>query len=445
MKSHDPDSADRQMSPRGVAVAALVGTTIEFYDFFVYGTSVVLVLGTLFFPSGNPLTSTLLAFATLGVGFLARPLGGLFFAHFGDRVGRKNTLIVSLMMMGVATVAVGLLPTYDQIGMWAPALLVMLRLVQGLAVGGEWGGAVLLAVEHAPPDKRALYGSFPQFGSPLGLLLSSAVIGLFGLMPAESYAAWGWRMPFLLSVILLAVGVVIRLKMEESTSFVAAQANNEIVSLPIKEIFRTFWRTVVVASGVTLIAHSLTLLVSFLPSYATTTYDLAPGIATTSLVVASAGAVLALVVMARLVDGRDRRRFTLVGGVLTAVWAFPAFYLPAEWGAAGLMISVTVGYVFLIPHYAALSSFLADMFPAHVRYSGVSLCYQLSAVLGGGLLPILTGYLVSRVGGASWPAAALLAGTGLITAASSLLARRVPTTGVAPVVAGPKSLRPAGR
>src|SRR5690606_15218870 len=236
--------------------------------------------------------------------------------HFGDRVGRKNTLIVSLMMMGVATVAVGLLPTYDQIGMWAPALLVMLRLVQGLAVGGEWGGAVLLAVEHAPPDKRALYGSFPQFGSPLGLLLSSAVIGLFGLMPAESYAAWGWRMPFLLSIILLAVGVVIRLKMEESTRYVAAQAHNEIASLPIKEIFRTFWRTVVVASGVTLIAHSLTLLVSFLPSYATTTYDLAPGVATTSLVVASAGAVLALVVMARLVDGRDRRRFTLIGGVL---------------------------------------------------------------------------------------------------------------------------------
>ncbi|WP_051792635.1 MFS transporter [Amycolatopsis jejuensis] len=417
------------MSARGVGAAALIGTTIEFYDFFVFGTTVVLVLGSQFFPASDPLTSSLLAFSTLGAGFLTRPLGGLLFAHFGDRAGRKKTLVVSLLMMGLATSLVGLIPTYDRIGIWAPIILVALRLVQGLAVGGEWGGAVLLAVEHAPRAKRAFYGSLPQFGSPLGLLLSSAVIALFQLMPAEAYRAWGWRVPFLLSIVLLLVGLVVRLRIEESASFVEAKARDQVVSVPVVSVVKQFWRVVLVGTGVTVIAHSLLILVNFLPSYAKSRLGVPASAGTNGLVIASAAAVLALAVVIRLLDGRDRRKFAALGGLLTAAWAFPGFLLTVHWGTAGLIIALTVGYVLLMGHYGALSSLLADLFPTHLRYSGISLCYQLSAIVGGSLLPLLTSYLVERAGGAYWPAAALLAASGVVTLVASLLARPVPTTG----------------
>ncbi|RYE40460.1 MAG: MFS transporter [Hyphomicrobiales bacterium] len=423
-------TARRPLGPSGVAAVSLIGTTIEYYDFYVYTTTVVMVLGPLFFPADDALTSSLLAFSTLGIGFLARPLGGMIFAHYGDRFGRKNTLVTSLLMMGVATVLVGILPTYAQVGVWAPILLVTCRFVQGLAVGGEWGGAVLLAVEHAPAKKRAFYGAFPQFGSPLGLLVSSGVISLFMLMPSGAFESWGWRIPFLLSIVMLAVGLVMRLRIEESKDYVKAATERVAdVKLPIAMVVRDHWRVVVVGTGITLISHSLYIITTFLPSYAKSTLGVSAGVATNSLVIASACGVVVLGIIAVKIDGRDRRRFALTSAVLLGLWAFPAFFLASAWGTAGMTIAVTVGYLSVLGHYAVLSSLLADLFPTNVRFTGISLCYQLSAILAGGILPLLTSYFVGAAGGSYWPAPTLLAATCVLTAVASMLARPVPTTG----------------
>lgn len=418
-------SANRRkpLGPRGVAAAAMIGTTIEWYDFFVYGTSVVLVLGPLFFPNENPLTASLLAFSTLGVGFLARPLGGIVFAHFGDRVGRKGAMIVSLIMMGLATVAVGLLPTFDQIGVWAPVLLVLLRFVQGLAVGGEWGGAVLISVEHAPIEKRALYGTAPQFGSPLGLLASSAIIALLQLMPADQFNAWGWRVPFLLSFVLLIVGLYMRRRLEESVVFESAKGSEK--RLPLAVVWRDHRRALLTGAGICLIAHAYFIIVSFLPAYARTEFGVSVAAATWSLVIASVVALVSLAVVAPRLDGLNRRKVAMFGGLMGAIVVVPTFVAASVFGSIGLLIAVPLAYLFVQGQYAALPSLLTELFPPEVRYTGVSLCYQISAIIGGGLMPIAASYLVSRTGGSWLPAAALMIVAGLVTALAAAKAPAV--------------------
>lgn len=353
----------KPLSPRGVAFAALIGTAIEYYDFFVYSTSVALFLGVLFFPTDDPLMSSLIAFATVGVGFIARPFGGLFFAHFGDKFGRKHTLVIVLLLMSGATILIGCLPTYADVGVLAPILLISLRFIQGFAVGGEWGGAVLLATEKAPPEKRAFYGTFPQYGSPLGLLSSAGVLTLVQLMPEEQLLAWGWRIPFLLSVVLLVVGLIVRTRIEESTAFLNAKENNETIRVPIATVVRKHWRVVVVGVAITLIAHSSFGITQFLPSYAVAQFDV-PGIAgSNALVVASAIAVVGLAIISRMMDGRDRRKFIFVGALVLALWTWPSFLLVEHYGTAGLFVAMAVGYVGMFPQYAALGSTLSDMFP----------------------------------------------------------------------------------
>jgi MFS family permease len=397
----------------------MIGSAIEWYDFYVYGTSIVLILGPLFFPAAEPLTGTLLAFSTFAIGFLARPLGAIVLAHVGDRVGRTRALVLSLLLMGCATVGVGLLPTYAEIGALAPVLLVTLRLLQGFAVGGEWGGAALLAVEHAPQRRRTLYGSLPQFGTPIGLLFSSIAILLAGLIPDEAFRSWGWRLPFLASMPLVLVGLYIRIRIEDSDEFRGAHSVRAQRRLPLMEILRHHRRAVVVGTSATLVCHAAYIISSFLPSYATTALQTSDRTALVALCVAGVGGIGALAAVGWWSGARDRRPLAVVGAGLSALWVFPAFQLAGSAGGPGLVVAVTVGLGVLMLQYAVLPALLADQFPVEVRYTGVSLCFQLSAVVGGGLVPLLASALVSHLDHYA-PAALLLVVAGAVSAAGSL-------------------------
>lgn len=411
---------------RRLVAAATIGSAIEWYDFYVYGTSVVLVLGPLFFPTTDPVTSTLLAFATFGVGFLARPVGAVVLSHLGDRVGRKHALVLSLLLMGAATVAVGLLPTYDQVGLMAPVLLVLLRLVQGFAVGGEWGGAVLLVLEHAPADRRTLWGSLPQYGTPAGLLASSVAILLASQMPDEVFFDWGWRLPFLVSAALVVVGLWVRWGVQDAEEFLVARRSGALRRRPLLQVFARHRRAVLVGTAATLVCHAAYILSSFLPSYATTALGSTEQVALLALVVASTVAILVLLVTGLWAGDRDPRPVAAAGSLLTAAWVYPAFLLADVARAPGLVVAVAVGLGVLMLQYAVLPALLAAQFPVEVRYTGISMCFQISAVLGGGLLPILAGSLVSRADGHYWPAAGLLVVAGAVSCLGALGCARAP-------------------
>ena len=401
----------------------MVGTAIEWYDFFVYGTSAVLVLGPLFFPTDDPLTGSLLAFSTFGIGFLVRPVGAAVLAHIGDRYGRKRSLVFSLLLMGAATIAVGLLPTYAQVGVWAPVMLVLLRCAQGFAVGGEWGGAVLLAVEHAPAERRAWYGSFPQWGTPLGLAGSALAILLARAVSGDAFLTWGWRLPFLFSAVLVLVGLWVRARITEPDEFLAVQRARATLRYPLAELLRHYRQPLALGVAATFVCHAAYIITSFLPAYATSTLAVPPGWALVGLVVASGASMVVLAEVGRRSDRVDRRRFAAVGALIAGAWGFPAFALTARFDGPGLIVGMTVGLAGLMVQYAVLPSLLADQFPVQLRYTGVSACFQVSAVLGGALLPILASSLVGAVDGGYWPAATLLLGAGVVTVLGALRCR----------------------
>ena len=424
----------------------MVGTAIEWYDFFVYGTSAVLVLGPLFFPTGDPLTGSLLAFSTFGIGFLVRPLGAVVLAHLGDRYGRKGSLVFSLFLMGTATVTVGLLPTYAQVGIWAPLMLVLMRCAQGFAVGGEWGGAVLLAVEHAPPGRRAWYGSFPQWGTPIGLAGSALAILLARELSGDAFLVWGWRLPFLFSAVLVLVGLWVRARVDESDEFLAVQQAQATLRFPLGELLRQHRRALVVGVAATLVCHAAYILTSFLPAYATSTLDVPAGWALVALVVASAASMAVLAVVGLRSDLLDRRRCAALGAVLIGSWVFPAFALSAALRGPGLVLAMSVGLAGLMLQFAVIPSLLAELFPVRLRYTGVSACFQLSAVLGGALLPISASWLVGVAGGSYWPAATLLLGAAGVTTLGALRCRpAVPVPRIGRAVALPQSRTGRGR
>jgi MFS family permease len=403
----------------------MIGTAIEWYDFFVYGTSAVLVLGPLFFPTTNALTGTLLAFSTFGIGFLVRPVGAVVLSHVGDRYGRKRALVFSLLLMGVATTAVGLLPTQAQIGVWAPVLLVLLRCAQGFAVGGEWGGAVLMAVEHAPPQRRAWYGSFPQWGTPLGLAASSLAILGARAVSGDGFLVWGWRLPFLFSAVLVLVGLWIRSRVTEAEDFANVQREGATLRYPVAELVRRHRRPWVIGVATTLVCHAAYLITAFLPAYATGSLGVSSDWSLTALVVASAVAMVVLVVVGLRADRIDRRRYAGAGALFAGLWMFPAFALTEALGGPGLVVGMTVGFAAVTIQSTLLPSLLAEQFPVHVRYTGVSACFHLSALLAGGLLPILATWLVGLSAGAYWPAAALMLAAGLTTVLGAVRCRPV--------------------
>jgi len=378
-------------SIRIVAFASLIGTTIEWYDFFLYGTAAALVFNRLYFPTFDPLAGTLAAFGTYTVGFVARPIGGIIIGHYGDRIGRKSMLILTLVIMGVATFGIGLLPTYAQIGPWAAVLLVVLRLAQGFGVGGEWGGAVLMAVEHAPPGRRGFYGSWPQIGVPAGLLLSTAVFAWFARLPEEQFLSWGWRVPFLLSIVLVAVGLIIRVRILETPAFARLKESGTEARRPIVEVLRTHRKEVLLAMGARLAENGAFYIYTvFVLVYGTQKVGLARQTVLTGILIAAACALVAIPLWGALSDRLGRRPVYLFGACVTGLFAYPLFWLldtgstPLVWLA--LLVALVFGHA---PMYGPQAAFLSELFGTRVRYSGASLGSQLSSVIAGGLSPFI--------------------------------------------------------
>ena len=383
-----------------VAFASLIGTTIEWYDFFLYNTAAALVFNKLFFPTFDPFVGTLLAFSTYAVGFAARPIGGIVIGHYGDKVGRKSMLVLTLIMMGVATACIGLLPTYDSIGVWAPIVLVLLRVVQGFGVGGQWGGAVLMTVEHAPPGQRGFYGSWPQIGVPAGLLTSTIIFTLFTRLPQDQFMSWGWRIPFILSLALVAVGLLIRLKILETPSFTKMKETRSVSRQPVLEVLQKYPKQVLQAAGARCAENGAFYIYSaFMLVYATQHVHISRDIPLTGIMIASALEFFFVPFYGWLTDRIGRRPVYMFGAVMTALLAFPLFWL-FDTGSTPL-IYLALLLVFLCSHapmYAPQGAFFAELFGTSVRYSGASLGAQLSAAVAGGFSPLIATALLPKYG-----------------------------------------------
>ncbi|MGP3920850.1 MFS transporter [Nonomuraea sp. 10N515B] len=383
-----------------VVAASVAGTTIEFYDFFLYGTAAALVFNKAFFPAGDPLTGVLLALVTYAVGFLARPLGGVLFGHLGDRFGRRRTLSLSLILMGAATVAIGLIPTYASIGVAAPILLTALRLVQGLALGGEWGGAVLLVAEHGSPERRGFWSSWPQTGGPLGNMTATGALAVLGLgISNEEFLDWGWRIPFLLSAVLVIVGIWLRHAVEESPIFLAARAAADPAHgpAPIGTVLRHHRKQVLIAAMANVGEKATYYTFSiFLITYLTQVVHMSRGAALGAITIASVFQVAAIVTGGMLADRFGRRVCSIVLAVLIAVWALAGLPLVDGGQFAVVTIVVVIGLTLHGLIGGAQTPFFAELFPSEVRYTGASLGYQLATVFGGSLAPIIGVALLSR-------------------------------------------------
>jgi metabolite-proton symporter len=400
-----------------VAIASFIGTTIEWYDFFLYGTAAALVFNKLFFPEFDPLVGTLAAFGTYAVGFLARPIGGIVIGHYGDKIGRKAMLILTLLIMGIATFLVGLMPTYEQIGVWAAVILVLLRLAQGFGVGGEWGGAVLMAVEHAPAGRRGFYGSWPQTGVPAGLLLSTLVFSIFSSQPEAQFLAWGWRVPFLLSFILVIVGMFIRLKLAETPAFARVKETQTLARMPILDVIRTYPKNVLLAMGARIAENGFFYIFSvFVLSYVTQALKLPRQTILNAVLLAAALELVVIPAFGALSDRIGRRPVYLFGAAFAAIFSFPFFWLLDTkqdflvWLAVILGLNLAHGAM-----YGPQASFFSELFGTRVRYSGASLGYQLASVLAGGLSPIIATALLAGSGGSYVPIAIYMIGMAVIT------------------------------
>lgn len=382
---------------------AFVGTAIEWYDFFSFGTAAALVFGTVFYPDLAQGSGLLASFATFWVGFLARPIGGLVFSHFGDRFGRKNTLIVTLFMMGIATTCIGLLPTYGQIGIVAPILLIVCRAIQGLAVGGEWGGAVVLATENSKETKRGLAGAWVQQGSPAGSILSTVAFMLVGLLPDEQFISWGWRIPFIFSAVLVVVALVIRSRVEESQEFTEVKEKGEAPRVPVVEAFNV--------AGLIIFFGVLASIVGIASAYFNNTFMLSW---TTGILGMDRTVILNLILLsavvqfiwqpmaAKLSEKYGIRTILIWGLVLNLVVTPPMFLAIQSTNAIFLGITIVISTIGATAYYAMLATALSDAFPARVRYTGVSLAYQLCATIFGGTTPIIAQWLLNATGNSPW-------------------------------------------
>jgi MFS family permease len=407
---------------RKVAFGAFVGTALEWYDFFLFGTAASLVFNRLYFASDDPVVATAGAFASFAVGFAARPLGAVLFGHLGDRIGRRRCLIITVALIGFVTGTIGLLPTYLDIGVAAPILLTSLRLLQGVAVGGEWGGAVTLAVEHAPPEHRGRYAAMPQIGSPIGTLLSSGAFLAVSLLPPESFDAWGWRIPFLAAFPLLYIAVWIRRRVEESPLFEQLLREDELARSPVTDVFRFAFPQLLVGAGSTLLGvGGFYLITTFVISYGTANLGMDRSVLLTATLVAAAVEIVVLIAGGRLAERYGPGRVTVAGGLVAAVVAFPTFWLIDTTATALVILGVTLAVACLSIPYAVSGALLTDLFPARLRYSGVALSANIASVISG-FVPLMATALLAVSGGSSWSPALLLVVIALITAASGALA-----------------------
>ncbi|MEV6114016.1 MFS transporter [Streptomyces sp. NPDC052109] len=391
--------------PRIVA-ASLIGTTIEWYDFFLYGSAAALVFNKLFFPDSDPLVGTLLSFLTYAVGFAARPLGALVFGHYGDRLGRKKLLVLSLVMMGGATFAIGLLPTHATVGAFAPVLLTLLRLIQGFALGGEWGGAVLLVSEHGDARRRGFWASWPQTGAPAGQLLATGVLSLLtAVLSDDAFGTWGWRIPFLLSGLLVLIGLWMRLSVDESPVFKEALARaesrraEETEKLPLVSVLRHHWRDVLVAMGARMAENiSYYVITAFILVYATTSAGVSKQTALNAVLVGSAVHFAVIPAWGALSDRVGRRPVYLLGAAGVGLWMFPFFSLVDTGSFGYLVLAVTVGLVLHGAMYAPQAAFFAEMFATRMRYSGASIGAQFASVAAGAPAPLIATALLDDYG-----------------------------------------------
>jgi metabolite-proton symporter len=391
-----PAPAERTTSPRKVILASLIGTSLEWYDFFLYVTAAALVFNKLFFPQFDPLIGTMLGFITAAVGFVARPLGGIIFGHFGDKVGRKRVLVITLILMGGATFLIGLLPTYASIGIWAPILLGVLRFLQGIGLGGEWGGAVLMSMEHGSPDRRGLNASWPQIGVPVGNLLAAGVLGLLSATLSEqAFFSWGWRVGFLLSGALVLVGLWIRTTIAESPLFAEVESKGEKADMPLIEVIKSHPRGLLVAMsariGTDVAFYTFT---AYIIVYVVTNLGLSRNTALNAVLIGSACQLVLIPLFGALSDRHGRRPVYAAGALGAAVWSFVFFPLLDTKSVVIIVLATIIALVTHAAMYGPQAAFISELFSTKLRYSGASMGYQLAGVLGGGIAPIVSIALV---------------------------------------------------
>jgi len=410
---------------RKVILGSLIGTTIEWYDFFLYGTAAALAFNKLFFPKSDPLTGTMLAFATYALGFVARPLGGIVFGHFGDRIGRKRLLMLSLVLMGASSAAIGLLPTYAQAGAAAPIALTLLRLVQGFAVGGEWGGAVLMAAEYGDDKRRGLWAGWPQVGVPAGNLIAAAVLALMAAIQSDAdFMAWGWRVPFLLSVVLVAIGWWVRVSLEETPIFKALERKEDVIpKAPLVEALARRPGGIAIGAGLRLGENiCFYVITAFSLTYITEGPHLSRGLALNALLAGAAVEVVAMPFFSWLSDKIGRRWVYAMGAGGQAIWAF-AFFRMLDTGVTPMvLLAVIGGLVFHGAMYGPQAAFIAELFPTRFRYSGASFAYQATSVVAGSLAPIIAVALWKQTH-SSLPISLYVSAACVISVISALMAR----------------------
>ncbi|RAR54258.1 MHS family shikimate/dehydroshikimate transporter-like MFS transporter [Paraburkholderia unamae] len=415
-----------------VLIASVIGSVFEWYDFVVYGIASALVFNKLFFPVVDPVVGTIASFGTYAVGYVARPLGGAIFGHFGDRLGRKAMLSLTLLIMGVGTFLIGCLPTYAQIGLWAPALLIALRFMQGLGIGGEWAGSILMAVEHAPPNRRGLFGSLVQLGYPIGVLVSTSVFSVMAWLPQEDFLSWGWRLPFLVSILFAAAGVLIRMRVAESPVFERAAQPEKLAKVPLIEILTRYRRTFLLAVGLKISEIAWVSVATIVTiSYVTIHLGLPKSVILNGLLWAAALELLTIPLFGHLSDRFGRRTMFLIGCTFSILFAFPLFHLLDTRDpviiAMTIAVAVSLGQGIMFGPEAA---WMSELFHTRLRYSGASLGFQLGGAISGGLTPLAAALLMNWAGGATWPVSCLLIGTACITLFAAWLA---PETAHAPL------------
>jgi MFS family permease len=424
-----PAATERSREVRRVAVASLVGTTIEWYDFLIYATMAGVIFNQYFFPKGDVFVNTMLAYGTFAAGFLIRPFGGLLFGHFGDRIGRKPLLVLTLMIMGVATFLIGFLPTYERIGIWAPILLLALRLIQGIALGGEWGGAVLMSYEFARPEERAYYASFPQIGLAIGLCCSTGVVTILSYVLSNAdFVSWGWRVAFMLSILLLGVGLFIRLRVLETPEF-ARQARTEIARVPVWEVLRDFPGSVLLGWGARLIDGIVFTIYAIFPlSYLTTVAKIPRTTVLAAITAAAFVLIFTIPYASRLADRMSRKKIYVVFSLINGFVTFPALWLMQYSGSpliASACIVIVLGIIWAFV-YGPQAAMFCDLFDTRVRYTGVSLVYQIGAILSVSLTPLVATALLQANNNQPWLIAAYVSAAGVISAICAALMKRVP-------------------
>lgn len=388
-----------------VAASSFIGTALEGYDFLLYASAAALVFGQLFFPIGDdPIIGTMLAYSTFTVGFIARPIGGIIAGHYGDKIGRKPMLVLTLMVMGVATMLIGFLPTYAQAGLLAPLMLTLLRFIQGLAYGGEWGGAILMVVEYAPKNKRGLWGSLPQAAVPFGFLIATAVLSTAISVSGDQFLVWGWRIPFIISILPVLVGLYIRLKIDETPEFKKVMERSAIEKAPLVRAIKGYWKQILLAAGTfVLVSGPYYIIISFMLSYGTTTLGVERGVMLNGVLIASAIQIFSCIGFASLSDVVGRRPVLFGGGIFMLFYAYPLFWMVNTGEPLVIWAALSVGLFAFGALYGPIAAFFAELFESSVRYTAASLGYQAGQVLGGGLAPFVSTALLVATGGAYWP------------------------------------------